>query len=175
MARFTKVPYKDCKASYKDCIVAGVNSDQLRRRLLSEDKLDLRKPEYICRSYEKAIWGAAAMKDPNSGEVNALNFRKLEQSYPQQGSNNLLRSKISKSYANSVVSTINGDVILSSMEQTCNRCFQKNHCNCSSLCEGRDAVGKIETDVKGEINSVFLGSLLEATTVTLLKYLCRLK
>ena len=36
------------------------------------------------------------MKDPKSGEVDAVNFRKSKQNYLQQGIHNLPRSNISK-------------------------------------------------------------------------------
>ena len=143
----------------RDHIVAGVDSDQLWRRLLSEDKLDLKKVESICRSYEKATEGAATMKDPKSGEVNAVNFRKSEQSYLRQDMNNVSRSNISKKLCKFCFQHHQwGRNFCPAWNKTCNRCSQ-NDFSCSSLCQRRDDVGNIETEVKGEIDSLFLGSV----------------
>ena len=137
----------------RDRIVAGINSDQLRRKFSSEDKLDPKKAENICRSNEKAIEGAAAMKETKAGEINALNFRKSDQNNPRQRKNNLPRSTIFKKLCKFCCQHHQwGRNFCPAWNKTCHQCLQKNHFSCSSLCQGRDVVGNIETEVKEEID-----------------------
>ena len=152
----------------RDRIVAGVNGDQLRRKLLSEDKLDLKKAENICRSHEKAIEGAATMKEKRSGEINALNFRKSEQNNPrnqrstfdQQRGNESSTPNIQKRLCKFCCQRHQwGRDFCPAWNKKCNKCLKKNHFSCSGLCKGREAVGNIETDIEEEIDSLFLGAV----------------
>ena len=59
----------------RDRIVAGINDDQLRKRLLSDSKLDLQKGENICRSYEKATQGVEALNESKT-EIHSVQSRR---------------------------------------------------------------------------------------------------
>ena len=58
----------------RDRIVAGIRDSQLRQKLLSETKLDLKKAEDICRSKEKATEGVKMFRneDREEGDVNEV-------------------------------------------------------------------------------------------------------
>ena len=58
----------------RDRIVAGINDDQLRKRLLSDSKLDLQEAENTCRSYEKATQGMEALNESKT-EINLVQSR----------------------------------------------------------------------------------------------------
>ena len=59
----------------RDRVVAGISDDQLRKRLLSDSKLDLQKAENICRSYEKATHGMEALNESKT-EINLVQSRR---------------------------------------------------------------------------------------------------
>ena len=62
----------------RDRIVAGINDDQLRKRLLADSKLDLQKAGNICRSYEKATQGMEALNESKT-EINFSTKQKVVQ------------------------------------------------------------------------------------------------
>ena len=62
----------------RDCIVAGINDDQQKKRLLSDSKLDFQKAENICRGYEKAT----QMEALNESETK-INLVQSRRSYKQ--------------------------------------------------------------------------------------------
>ena len=143
---------------------------------MSEDKLDLQKAENICRSNEKAIEGTAAMKDPKSGEVDAVNFRKSKQNYLQQGIHNLPRSNILKKYVNSVVSTIIRDVSFVQHGITFAKDVPKGITLVAVVYAREEMLlVTLRQKLKERLIHYSWDQLLETTKATLLTYLCRLK
>ena len=66
----------------RDRIVPGISDENIRKKLLSESKLTLKKAEEICRSYEKANEGAKLLTQENQ----SVNY--ITRSYPQRQSTN---------------------------------------------------------------------------------------
>ena len=143
----------------RDRIVAGVNDDQLRKRLLSDSKLDLQKAENICRSYEKATQGMEALNESKT-EINLVQSRK---SYKQNRPANIQHNQ--KSRAEQKASSQQkpckfccrqhqwGREFCPAWNKKCNTCSRLNHFSNSIVCRGKEEVPS------EEMGSLFLGSL----------------
>ena len=58
-----------------DRIVAGVNDDTLKQKLLAHDSLTLEKAENMCRAHEKAKEGVDQINDQKEKGINAIQRR----------------------------------------------------------------------------------------------------
>ena len=148
----------------RDRIVAGISDDQLRKRLLSDSKLDLQKAENICRSYEKATQGMEALNESKT-EINLVQSRR---SYKQNRPANVQHHQKPRAEQKTGPQQKSckfccrqhqwGKEFCPAWNKKCNTCSRLNHFSNSIVCRGKANVEYMqEEDPSEEMGSLFLG------------------
>lgn len=149
----------------RDQIVEGVSDDSLRRKLLAEPNLTLKKAEDICRSKEKAQQGADKLKEERTTDINADAIMQGNKNW--RGGRKFYRAPTKLPTENRKDQACRycnrrhprGAQNCPAWGKTCISCQKRNHFKGSEVCRSQiDNVEEEEEATEG-LGSLFLGAV----------------
>ena len=141
----------------RDRIVAGVNDDTLKQKLLARDSLTLEKAENMCRAHEKAKEGVDQINDQKEKGVNAIQKRFRSSSDTFKAKQNLPTSdqRVCKFCSHRHQW---GRDNCPAWGKKCKTCSKLNHFSSSSMCKGQQSMDSVERD-EIDMDSLFSGAI----------------
>ena len=146
-----------------DRIVGGITNNKLRKRLLAEPKLTLKKTEDMCRAHEKENEGAATIQSQHQRGDDKENVEPIYQSrkpsnHKQQREpyQQTARPELPCKFCNR--SHQRGRSFCPAWDKKCLSCGQKNHFRNSSVCRQRNnkTAGLLDED---DMGALYLGAI----------------
>ena len=141
----------------RDRIVAGVNDDTLKQKLLAHDSLTLEKAENMCRAHEKAKEGVDQINDQKEKGVNAIQkrFRSSSDTFKAKQKLPTSDQRVCKFCSRRHRW---GRDNCPAWGKKCKTCSKLNHFSSSSMCKGQQSMDSVEQD-EIDMDSLFLGAI----------------
>jgi hypothetical protein len=160
---------QDCHNSLvRDRIVAGIRDDSLRKKLLAEPKLTLKKAEDICRANETAQIGIETLKeDKSSNKATADAIQSSAGAEYQRNKTPFHKTRFQPTQEHPCKfcnrSHQRGTQSCPAWGRTCMACYKRNHFKGSSVCRKQVNFVNESTGAEEDVGALFIGSLKQRT------------
>ena len=148
----------------RDRIVGGITNNKLRKKLLAEHKLTLKKTEDLCRAHEKANEGAATIQHQREDDKEDIEpiYRGNKKPFNRQYNQQQTRSELPCKFCNT--SHQRGRSFCPAWDRKCLSCGLKNHFKSSIVCKQRDNSNHVAASIEEkDLGALYLGAVNNST------------